>query len=411
MKKIRKGYDSLKKKKVILLIIAAALLCTSLIVVYASINTNSSDGDKIPFSDIKETDWFCSDVQYVNEKGLMSGTSDDLFSPNDTTTRGMIVTVLWRLENKPDEKSCTFTDVADNAYYYNAVCWANKNKIVSGYDEKTFGADDYITREQLATIMYRYANYKNYDISAKISLDKYKDLQNVSEYAVSAFEWANANGIITGISEDTLSPQGNALRCQVAAIFKRFCNLYEPANDKTDIQTQNNNESAVTESSGKSHHSSGGASGTEEISNNDEIPENNFPTIVVQNVTAHPGDDVTVSVDVKNNPGILGMILTANYDESCCSLNEAVNGDIFNGILELTTSKELKSGARFVWDGIDIKDSDIKDGNVLLLKFHISDNTKPGTYPVTLSYVKNDIVDKNLNVVNLQISNGFITVE
>lgn len=175
------------------------------------------------FNDVSANDWFASAVDYVTGKGMMNGTADNTFSPKANTTRGMIVTVLYRLENQPSTSAASFTDVASGAYYANAVAWANANGIVSGYGSGKFGPNDKVTREQLAAILYRYAQYKKYDVSGANSLDGYTDAQSVSSYAVPALQWANAAGVVTGKSGSKLDPKGNATRAEVAAMLMRFC--------------------------------------------------------------------------------------------------------------------------------------------------------------------------------------------
>ena len=175
------------------------------------------------FNDVSANDWFASAVDYVTGKGMMNGTADNTFSPKANTTRGMVVTVLYRLENQPSTSAASFTDVASGAYYANAVAWANANGIVSGYGSGKFGPNDKVTREQLAAILYRYAQYKKYDVSGANSLDGYTDAQSVSSYAVPALQWANAAGVVTGKSGSKLDPKGNAARAEVAAMLMRFC--------------------------------------------------------------------------------------------------------------------------------------------------------------------------------------------
>lgn len=179
------------------------------------------------FSDVSETDWFNFDVQYITEAGLMSGTGDGLFSPHKSTTRGMIATILWRLDGRPLETENVFSDVDDDTYYTEAITWAYKNGIVSGYSDTKFGPDDDITREQLAVMLYRYAQYKGYDVSETAVLTKYTDVDAISNYAVSALEWSIGTGIISGETDKTLKPQGKASRCQAAAMLKRFCIEYD----------------------------------------------------------------------------------------------------------------------------------------------------------------------------------------
>ena len=179
---------------------------------------------KANFADVAADAWYADAVQYVYENGMMSGTSETTFSPDLTTTRGMIVTILYRLENEPTVTGTTaFTDVAADQYYANAVAWAAQNGIVSGIDATTFAPNNAITREQMAAILYRYAQFKGYDVSAKADLSVYTDAAQVSTYATNAMAWANGAQLITGTSQATLTPAGNATRAQVATILMRFC--------------------------------------------------------------------------------------------------------------------------------------------------------------------------------------------
>ena len=180
--------------------------------------------DTSAFSDVKTSAWYHEDVQYVSENGLMKGTGENLFSPDATTTRGMIVTILYRLEAEPSPTgACPFQDVASGKYYEKAIAWAAENGIVSGFSADTFGPDQNITREQMAAILYRYATYKKYDVSTAGDLSKFPDADKVSSYAVDAMKWANAAGLINGSNDGKLYPAGNATRAQVAAILTRFC--------------------------------------------------------------------------------------------------------------------------------------------------------------------------------------------
>ena len=180
-----------------------------------------------PFVDVPDNAWYYDAVKYVNENGLMAGTSGDTFSPDATTTRGMLVTILYRLEGSPNIENeiwgYPFKDVDVNAYYATAVYWARMNGIVAGYSDELFGPNDTITREQMAAILYRYAQYKGCDTTAKADLSKFADAAQVGSWAVDAIRWANAEGMINGTSDTTLSPKGSATRAQAAAILTRFC--------------------------------------------------------------------------------------------------------------------------------------------------------------------------------------------
>ena len=177
------------------------------------------------FNDVSANDWFASAVDYVTGKGMMNGTADNTFSPKANTTRGMVVTVLYRLENQPSTSAASFTDVASGAYYANAVAWANANGIVSGYGSGKFGPNDKVTREQLAAILYRYAQYKKYDVSVgeDTNILSYDDAQSISSYAIPAIQWACGAGVVTGKFGSKLDSKGNATRAEVAAMLMRFC--------------------------------------------------------------------------------------------------------------------------------------------------------------------------------------------
>ena len=176
------------------------------------------------FSDVNQTDWFYDSVQYVSNKRLMTGTADDQFSPNATTTRAMVVTILYRLEGEPAVTGdAHFTDLVSGQYYLDAVAWASQNDIVNGVGENTFAPNEDITREQMATILYRYAQYKGLDVSTAADLSGYPDAAQVQTYAQKAMSWAVAEGIVAGMDDGTLNPAGNASRAQIATILMRFC--------------------------------------------------------------------------------------------------------------------------------------------------------------------------------------------
>lgn len=191
-------------------------------------------GGDLPFTDVNTTDWFYDAVQYTHDKGMMSGTSTTTFSPNDTTTRGMIVTVLHRMEGTPAATGTAFTDVPAGQWYSDAVSWASANGIVGGYGNGLFGPGDPITREQMATILNRYSTHKDYDTAQAVSIADFADAAQVSSYAVEPMGWAVGNSLISGTGNNTLDPKGNATRAQIATILMRFCeNIAEKAGGDT----------------------------------------------------------------------------------------------------------------------------------------------------------------------------------
>ena len=181
-----------------------------------------------PFTDVSEKDWFYGDVMFVYENGLMLGTSKTLFSPHGTATRGMMATILWRMEGSPAPKGKnSFTDVEAGKWYADAITWTAENGIFAGYGKDKFGPDDPITREQLAAIFYRYADYKGYDLTVKGNLDKFKDSDKITDYAKTAMQWAVGSGLVKGKSGNLLDPQGTATRAEIAAMLHRFIEKYE----------------------------------------------------------------------------------------------------------------------------------------------------------------------------------------
>jgi hypothetical protein len=174
-----------------------------------------------PFADVGESDWFYDAVRFVYENGLMVGTGDTAFSPRADTSRGMIVTILYRLEGTPAAGANIFSDVAAGMYYTDAVAWAAENKIVSGYGDGKFGPEDAVTREQMAVILMNYAKLKGYGVSMRADLSGYTDEGSISSWAKAAISWTNAAGLIQG-NGAKLMPIGNAERCQAAAILQRF---------------------------------------------------------------------------------------------------------------------------------------------------------------------------------------------
>ena len=197
--------------------------------VYAgwSVDENPNTGAN-PFTDVSEKDWFYGDVMFVYENGLMLGASKALFSAHGTATRGMMATILWRMEGSPVPKGKnSFTDVEAGKWYADAITWTAENSIFAGYGKDKFGPDDPITREQLAAIFYRYADYKGYDLTVKGNPDKFKDADKITDYAETAMQWAVDSGLVKGKSGNLLDPQGTATRAEIAAMLHRFIEKYE----------------------------------------------------------------------------------------------------------------------------------------------------------------------------------------
>ena len=197
--------------------------------VYAGwrVDENPSTGEN-PFTDVSEKDWFFDDVLFVYDYGLMVGTGKTLFSPHETVTRGMMATILWRMEGSPIPKGKNrFTDVEAGKRYADAITWTAENGIFADYDKDRFKPDDPITREQLAAIFYRYADYKGYDLTVKGNLDKFKGADKITDYAKTAMQWAVGSDLVKGKSGALLDPQDKATRAEIATMLHHFIEKYE----------------------------------------------------------------------------------------------------------------------------------------------------------------------------------------
>lgn len=181
----------------------------------------------VEYEDVEEKDWFYDSVVNAVGKGWFAGTSDTTFSPYLSTTRGMIASVLWRMEQMPDFSASTiFQDVLQGQWYYNGIAWAQNHDIVKGYGNGKYGPNDDITREQLASILYRYAQFKGYDVSQAARLDGFSDGSTVSAYAIETMRWAVGANLISGKGNGILDPHGKATRAEVATILTRFDEMF-----------------------------------------------------------------------------------------------------------------------------------------------------------------------------------------
>lgn len=177
----------------------------------------------VSFTDVQPTDWYAEAVTYAVENGLFQGTSATTFEPNANMNRAILVTVLYRMSGEQAKADTAFGDVAQNAWYAEAVAWAKTNGIVSGVSATQFAPNQNVTREQMAAILYRYAQYKGQEAgAADANLTAFGDVNTVSSYALPAMNWAVKNGLISGTSTTTLSPNGSATRAQVATILMRY---------------------------------------------------------------------------------------------------------------------------------------------------------------------------------------------
>lgn len=186
-------------------------------------NAGEPQGTQTSFTDVDSSAWYAGAVNFVTGTRLMSGTSSTAFNPNSAMTRAMLVTVLWRAENQPSAaSSASFTDVASGSWYSDAVSWAVENGIVNGTSDTTFSPDRSITRQEIATILQRYAEYKGVDVTQTDDLAFYTDSGSVASWAQAAVGWAVKSGIVTGATETTIAPASAATRAQVATMIMRY---------------------------------------------------------------------------------------------------------------------------------------------------------------------------------------------
>lgn len=181
----------------------------------------------VSYDDVADSAWYADAVDYVTQHHLMDGTGAGKFSPSATTTRAMLVTILYRLDGAHVSAASAFSDVPSGTWYSEAVAWANDLGLVTGYGDGTFGPGDPITREQMAVILQRYAACLGYDVTLGADLSAYQDASSISAYAADAMAWAKLEGLINGVGNNLLKPKGNATRAEIATILQRFCeNLF-----------------------------------------------------------------------------------------------------------------------------------------------------------------------------------------
>ena len=183
---------------------------------------------KNPFVDVQENDWYYEAVKYVNEDNLFKGATEIKFDPNAPMTRGMMVTVLWRIEKEPVVNYLMqYKDVNTAEYYAEAIRWATSEKVVTGYSNAEFKPDEMLSRQEMVTMLYRYAMYKEIDVALvdETDLTKFLDSNAIADYALEAMRWSVDKGIIKGMSDISISPTTLTARCEVAAVIMRFLRI------------------------------------------------------------------------------------------------------------------------------------------------------------------------------------------
>lgn len=425
--------------KKLILVVTVVFAVTASFICYSKNVTNK-------FTDVHENEWFAESVEYVKDKGLMNGITVTTFEPQTSITRGMIVTIIYRLEGSPEAKSeLQFSDVNPTYYYCTPIIWASENGIVNGYSKDTFAPDDEITREQFATILYRYAEKKGIDVSDSsnaVVLLSFEDESKISEYAVKALSWANDTGLIKGVTVTTLEPQGKATRAQAATIFMRFDKLIKQSEQsysstKTKDNETDNEETALSKNDNSSPNNDSGskkdpvenddkddvytsgdnndndknAGEWDDVNDKTDKDENEVSftksTIVISSTSAKAGEKASVTISFNNNPGTAVVMLDLKFDDEMLNLTDVKYGSQF----EENGEQPRFDGSpdRIVW-------SNVKDVggtcDFVTLNFDVNSTAESGNvYDVEVSYIEGEICNTNEQFVDFDITNGNISIK
>lgn len=357
------------------------------------------------FTDVPYEEWYTESVEYAYGHGLMNGTSETTFEPETHITRGMIVTIIYRMEGSPETGGdLKFNDVNKTYYYATPIIWATENSIVNGYDEDTFAPDDKITREQFATILFRYAKHKGLDVSANEKnyeeLRGYSDCDKISEYAKDAMLWANVSKLITGVSTTTLVPQGIATRAQAATIFMRFDKFLGQL-ALTEESIENTESEKLVEDEKKED--DGNAGEWDDVKDKTNEDENKaeivLPTIYVYNATDN-GKYVDVVISVINNPGIASLKFDVCYDDENLKLVsvdfDSQWGNYITAPIPYKNPQTINLISPF--ENITI------DGKLATLRFEILDESYVKN--ITIKCDMNNIFNSNFDDVEFDVMNG-----
>ncbi|MBR0249159.1 MAG: S-layer homology domain-containing protein [Synergistaceae bacterium] len=361
----------------------AVLLILENVLIYS---VSYADG-KHNYFDVTGDEWYSDYINYMDEHLIMDGISDTLFSPDAPSKRYVIVEAFYRIDNEPIVSSNSdFIDVKHTDSYYNAVLWASENGIIKGYGDGRFGPNDDVTREQLVSIAYRYCKYKALHIKGQNDLQDFVDKDSVSAFAIESMKWAVANTIIIGEPGKILNPKGNVLRCQTAAILHRLINEYELIGNSEIIKVV----------------------GTEQANENRnyEAIDDGTPMLIVSSATANRGEVATVTIALKNNPGIASIGLSVAFDKALVlkdvTYNTQIGGEFFD-----KPSAELNP-VKLIW--LSPFENNYEDWIFATLDYYVPDDTVKGKYKISISYDPEDIFDLSERNVNIQTISGYISV-
>ena len=423
-------------KNKIICLLSVVVLITGFTAAYYCFAVNSSR----KFADVQSDAWYAESVEYVFDNGLMNGVTETSFEPETHITRGMIVTIIYRMENSPKVNgTLKFSDVNETYYYAQPVIWASGNKIVNGYDADTFAPEDKITREQFAAILCRYAKYKGIDVSADENiggkLSAYSDSDKISDYAKDSMLWANSNKLITGVTSSTLVPQGIASRAQAATIFMRFDKLlgqFKDNNTSTEVKENKDNkenkeqneienvkEPEQEKTQDKNNPSSGNGSGSDKVpadrdenagewddvkgETNDEENESEItkPAIFVADAVAD-GKYADVIISVANNPGIASLKFDVEFDDESLKLVSVDFDSRWGDYITAPTPYKNPQTVNLISPFENIT----AEGKLATLRFEILGTSFNGD--ITIKCDKNNIFNSDFDEVEFDVKNGKI---
>ena len=329
------------------------------------------------FSDISTDAWYKDSVKYAKENGLMNGVSKTEFAPEINITRSMAVTVLYRMAKSPEcafEK--TFADVSKEDYYGIAVLWAVREKIATGYGNMVFGSNDEITREQFATMIYRYVKSTGKDVSSKMALTKFEDASKVSAYATDALEWACEVGLINGMTETTLAPQGKTTRAQAATVFMRL--------DKLLKESQKPDPKPV----------------------NPTTPDSdNNPAITLKAISDFEKKEVKAVISLENNKGIASLKAFIEYDTNVLTLKEVSFNKAFGEYVSAPQPYSSPQVLNFISPLEDV----IHNGEFATLIFTINEDFDTKT-EIKVVYDKDNTFNSNFEFIDFMVLNDKVII-
>ena len=440
----------MKKKIVCLLSVIALVIC--LVATYHCFAIDTT----CKFSDVPKNEWYAESIDYAYENGFMNGMTQTTFEPQTSISRGMIVTIIHRMEGSPKTAGeLNFVDVNSSYYYCEPIKWASQNGIVNGIDKENFAPDVEITREQFATILYRYVISKGVDLKAgeqSLSFANYADKDKISEYAVSALTWANENGLIKGVTTTMLEPQGKATRAQAATIFMRFDKLLkesvkadasseksdEKANDnkdnettekkpsdKEDLSSSKDNTPQTTPDSNNNQNNNQdkdentgewddvmsepdknedikdneGNKDEENVNNKDELPTT--PTIYIDDVSVN-GKYADVVISVINNPGIASLKFDVNFDDEKLKLVSVNFDSSWGDYITAPTPYKNPQTINMISPFENIE----ANGKLAVLRFELLDDTIEEK--IIIKCDESNIFDSDFNDVEFETIDGKI---